>query len=37
VADHVRPEIECIDRMCLNAFVPELQQHPTVTNYSCRI
>lgn len=26
LADHVRFEVECIDRMYLNVFVPELQR-----------
>jgi len=36
VADHVRLEIECIDRMYLNAFVPELQRTGQVIGFLMR-
>jgi len=36
VADHVRLEIECIDRMYLNVFVPELQRTGQVIGFLMR-
>jgi len=36
LADHVRLEIECIDRMYLNVFVPELQRTGQVAGFLMR-
>src|SRR5262249_34788000 len=36
LADHVRLEIECIDRMYLNVFVPELQRTGQVIGFLMR-
>ena len=36
LADHVRFEVECIDRMYLNVFVPELQRTGQVAGFLMR-
>jgi hypothetical protein len=36
LTDHVQFEIECIDRMYLNVFVPELQRTGQVAGYLMR-
>ena len=36
LADHVQFEVECIDRMYLNVFVPELQRTGQVAGYLMR-
>ena len=34
LAEHTRLELECIDRMYLNVYVPLLQAPPTPATYS---
>lgn len=37
IKDHVRLEVNCVDRLYLNSYVPRLQQEGGVIGFLCRV